>query len=196
MITMKTKNRDQQNGIILNLKILLLGSLLTACDNGSQPPQATATGPSEIETSGLPSELFVAEPPTDALDVVAARQNAQPGADIVIQGFVGGRADPFVDGRAVLTLADAPALETCDQNPDDGCQTPWDACCEAPAKIKASIATVQVVDADGNVLKQGLKGTGGIVEQSMLTIKGLVAAGSSPDSLVVNASKIYVDSTP
>ena len=164
----------------------MLAVYALGCGNQESPqPPASSTVP-------LPQSLIAAAAPANAVGVVEARKNVEPGARIVITGYIGGRVDPFVDNRAAFTLADAKALVRCDANPDDHCKTPWDACCETHEKLKTSIATVQAVDDGGLVLKQTLKGFGGIKPGSYVTVQGKVAPGATSDALVINAEKIHL----
>jgi hypothetical protein len=144
----------------------------------------------------LPESLLAKDALPDAVGVVAARKAVEPGKEIVITGFVGGREEPFVDGRAIFTLGDSKALTQCDAKPGDGCKTPWDACCDEPEKIKASIASIQVVDGDGLVLKRKLEGFGGIAPGSTVSVKGKIAPGSTSDALIVNAEQFHVTPKP
>lgn len=143
--------------------------------------------------SGKPLQsLLLTSAPEGAVAIAEARQTAKAGQKIVISGKVMGRKDPFVSGRAILILGDPAKITSCDLHEDDECQTPWDACCDDPDVIKASTATVQVLDADGKLVKEGLKGLGGIKELSQLVVSGVVAEGSNKDNLLVNATGIYL----
>jgi hypothetical protein len=135
--------------------------------------------------------LLLDEPPAGAVPVTAARADAKPGEAVVVSGFVGGRVEPFVDGRAAFVLADAEKLTACG-GPEDTCETPWDCCCDPPELIAASVASFQVVGDDGAVLREGIRGLGGIKELSNVVVAGTVAEGSGPGALVVNATGIYV----
>ena len=169
----------------------LLASLIVGCDEQTPTPAQTETKP-QAPTVSLPDDLLAKAPLSGALGVVAARKNVKPGSDIVVTGYIGGREEPLVEGRAIFTLADADAVTRCDAIPGDGCETPWDACCVSPEIIKASSASVQVVDADGMVLKHTLAGLGGIKPGSTVTVQGKIAASSTAAALIVNAEKIHV----
>lgn len=103
-----------------------------------------------------------------------------------------GRKDPFVAGRAMLVLGDPAKLTSCDIKDCSECPTPWDVCCDDPDDIKNFTATVQVLDADGKLIKQGLKGNHGIKELSQLIVTGTVAEGSNADNLLINATGIFI----
>ncbi|NNC87761.1 MAG: hypothetical protein HKN82_04785 [Akkermansiaceae bacterium] len=136
--------------------------------------------------------VLTAEAPPNPVSILEARKNPAAGADVTVTGKIMGRREPFVDGRALVVIGDPAALTSCDLRPGDSCATPWDVCCDEPAVIRKSIATVQVVDADGSPLKEGLKGLGGMKELSSLVVTGTVAEGSNADNFVINATGIHV----
>ncbi len=104
-----------------------------------------------------------------------------------------GNVKPFVEGRAAFILADPSLITACSDNPGDECDTPWDACCDTSEDKKKAIATIQIVNTDGRVLKQGIEGTGGLVNLATVTVSGKVAEGSAGDVLIVNANALRVD---
>lgn len=162
-------------------------------DAGAEGVGAAAGDPASSATVLDASLIADAPPGGEVLGVVEARAAAKPGDAITLRGKVGGRAEPFVEGRALLVLADENAIASCDENPDDSCETPWDYCCETAEAIKASTATIQVLDSEEKVAKAGLKGFHGIRELSVLVVKGTVDAASGEDLLVVNAESIHVE---
>ena len=81
-------------------------------------------------------------------------------------------------------------LTACNEVPGDECESPWDACCDSPEDKKRATATIQIVDANGRVLKEPIEGVGGLQNLSKVTVTGKVAEGSSADLLIVNASAI------
>jgi len=103
-----------------------------------------------------------------------------------------GRKEPFIDGRALVVLGDPAVITSCDLRPGDNCPTPWDVCCDDHGDIKASTATIQILDSNGKPLKQGLKGVSGIKELSNIIVTGTIAEGSNTDNLLVNATGIFV----
>ncbi len=92
---------------------------------------------------------------------------AKPGDEITLSGRIMGNATP-----------------------GDDCETPWDSCCDSPEDKKRGIATIQIVDAGGRVLKEPVEGVGGLEKLATVTVTGKVAKGSSPDLLMVNATAI------
>lgn len=174
---------------------LLSALLLASC--GETKKEKEPNTPPEPQAAGAGSGLeavLVTEAPADPVSVSAARQAPTPGTEIVVTGDIIGKPEVFVDNRAMFTIGDPEKITSCNRMPDDHCTTPWDVCCDDPEVIKSSIATVQVLDKDGNLIKQGLKGLGGMKELSIVVVKGTVAEGSSADNLLINADAIHVAS--
>lgn len=132
-------------------------------------------------------------PAGEAKSIVAVRASAKPGEEVTIKGRIMGSASPFVSGRSAFVLGDPQVITACSDNPGDGCETPWDACCNTPEEKKKGTATVQIVNAEGRVLKEPLEGVGGLAKLAKVTITGKVAEGSTADLLIVNATAIRTD---
>jgi|TARA_B100001964_G_C14258414_1_gene613756 hypothetical protein len=163
------------------LTMLSVCSLFSSCANDEEiivEPKAE-----------LPADLITQEPLSEAITVKVAREQNEPGNTLILEGFVGGRENPFVDGRAIFVFGDD-SLETCDNIPGDACKTPWDACCENPKNIKAATITIQVVDENNEVVKGTLNGVGGIKAGGRLKIMGQVAKNSSTEAMILNAQTI------
>ena len=58
--------------------------------------------------------------------------------------------------------------------------------------MRASIATIQVIDENGKPVKSGLRGLGGLQELSNLIVVGEVAKESNAENFLVNATGIHV----
>lgn len=177
----------------MNYRILstavLAAVLATGCKQSDQPESSTpaATQPA----AALPAGLILAEAPPQPLEVVAAKKK-EVGDEVVVRGRIGGREEPFVEGRAIFQLVDS-SLPTCSENPGDGCKTPWDYCCEPKAVITAKSLTVQVVGPDGKPLQASLKGQGGLVPMARVIIRGKVEQKPDEKTMTVRADGIYVE---
>ena len=152
-------------------------------DDGSATTQAKPASPAL-------KAVIDAKVEAEAADIHIIRKTAKPGDTITVTGWIMGNESPFVEGRAAFILGDPKVITACSEKPDDHCSTPWDVCCDDPADIKRATATIQIVDADGRVLKEGIEGVEGIEKLSKLLVTGTVAEGSSEASLVINASAI------
>ncbi len=168
--------------------LLALASLLTSCQENAatispQPPPAA---------SEALLAVFSAAPSGEPASIHQARATAKPGDTLTLKGRIMGSLKPFVEGRAAFILGDPEKLTPCNENPDDGCDTPWDTCCDTAEDIKAGTATIQVVDSDGNVLKEPVENVNGLKPLSTIIVSGTVAEGSNADLLVLNASAIQM----
>jgi hypothetical protein len=132
---------------------------------------------------------MLAAAPGDVIPVAEARRTAKTGDTVSLAGYIGGRAEPFTEGRAVFLLADSEAAPAC----TDACAVPWDACCTPRETITANSATVQVVDAGGMPLKVGLEGRDGLKPGATVTVVGKVReAGDAV--MIVDATGLWVAS--
>lgn len=152
-------------------------------------PEATSSPPANAS----PLDSFLVEQaPAEAQQISTLFSDPTPGREVVIAGEVMGSFEPFAAERAMVMLGDPTKITPCNRIPGDSCQTPWDVCCDDPDVIKKSVTTIQFLDSEGNVLKQGLKGYQGIEELSFLTVKGSIAEGSNKDNLLINAESLHV----
>ena len=165
-------------------------ALLASCGGGDD---TNADKNKKDDGSAFPSSLISDKPIEGAVGVVAARAAGKSGEPIVLRGKVGGVDPALSEAAAIFVLADEKAITSCDDIPGDECPTPWDYCCADPDVKKASIATIQIVDADGKVIRKGLRGLGGIKELSRVIISGTVDKASTPENMIVNASTIHVE---
>lgn len=169
---------------------LLCASVLAAgCAKQEAPPAESAASAPDAPT---PQAFVDTAPAGEAVPIPEARTRFASGDAVVLDGRVMGVRKPFVEGRAVFVLGDDATITSCDEMDEDHCRSPWDACCD-PAEIRAAgTATIQLVDADGAVLPQGLKGVNGLQELARVTVKGAVAPGATEQAFVVNADALYV----
>ena len=144
------------------------------------------------DASSLLDSYYTNEAPDEARQISEVFKDPSPGREVVVAGEVMGRLKPFVDDYAMVLLGDPTKVTPCNRRPGDDCPTPWDNCCDDPAVLKTSIATVQIVDEAGKVLKTSLKGYQGLKELSYVTVKGTIAEGSNPQNLVINAKSFHI----
>jgi hypothetical protein len=160
--------------------------LLASCDKKETSVTATATS----APSAALSAVLAAAPTGEPKPIHLIRTTAKHGDEITISGKIMGNEKPFVEGRSAFILGDPDVLTACNENPDDKCSTPWDACCDSPEDKKRGIATIQIVGTDGRVLKESVEGVGGLTNLATVTVSGKVAEGSSGDALIINAQAI------
>lgn len=185
---MKTKQHTPSRHHLRVLPAAVAG-LLAACGQAPEQSAPPNAGGPALES------FLLGSAPENAVPVARARANVRPGEPITLTGQVGGTEQPFTDGHALMVIADSD-LVFCDEMEDDHCPTPWDACCEDPEKLRASRATIQLVDAEGAPVRGSLRGLGGLAELDTVVVQGRVAPGSNTDNLIVNATGIHVRDRP
>lgn len=162
--------------------------LLSACGQETTPtsPDSPEAHNAKAPASpSLPQGFFLAAAPDDAVPLHQARASAAPGEPLAFTGYIGGRAEPFTEGRALFLVADAEKAPAC----TDTCPIPWDACCTPSDVIAANSATVRVTDEQGQTLRLGLEGLNGLVPGATITVVGTVHEASDA-VLVVDAHGI------
>jgi hypothetical protein len=174
---------------LTNLSIAVIAMLsLHACKNEESKPSAETQAPDPALAA-----YFVSDTLPDAQSIHIARTTAKPGDTITLKGEVMGREKVFVDGRAAFILGDPEKLTSCDKNPGDTCETPWDACCDSKELKRIGIALIQILGEDGRVMASELKGVNGLKELSSVTLRGVVDSVSTEDNFVINATQIHVE---
>jgi hypothetical protein len=168
--------------------IMVVALLIAGLAMGASSTWADkAAGPTKAGNAMLPASLFVAVAPANALDVGDARKSAVEGKPIVMRGQIGGLAKPFAEKYAMFVVCDK-RLAVC----PSGCTNPADFCSVPRDRLMASIATVQVLDRNGALLKSSVEGLNGLRTLSEVVIRGTVAK-KDQNILVVNAENIYVN---
>ncbi len=171
------------------LHLLAASALLFAACKESTPSATPSSDPSSGDRALLETVLNTA-PTGEANAIAAVKATAKPGDEVTVTGRIMGNIKPFVEGRAAFILADPSLITACSDKPGDECETPWDNCCDTPEDKRKAIATIQIVNDEGRVLKQGVEGIGGLANLATVTVSGKVAAGSGGDLLIVNATAI------
>ena len=165
---------------------LATAALLVSCEK----KETSVIAPAASSPSAALSAVLAAAPTGEPKLIHLIRATAKPGDEITVSGKIMGNEKPFVDGRAAFILGDPEVLTACNEDPTDKCTTPWDVCCDSPEDKKRGIATIQIVGADGRVLKEPVEGVGGLKNLATVTVSGKVAEASSSDVLIINAQAI------
>ncbi len=160
--------------------------ILASCGDSKE------TTSTETKKDLLPKTLMTQVAPAEAKNVTVAREMVKANEPITVTGTIGGVKAPFVDSRASFIIADHTTMKACGTTCTT-CPTPWDFCCEPPETLQKSIVSVQVVDANGKVIKQGLKSYSGLTENQVVTISGKFSKNSSKNLILINAEKIYIN---
>ena len=149
--------------------------------SGGEKPKPKADPSVQVEGK----KLMLAAEPAGVKGVIAVRQEAKDGDEVIVAGQVGGSAKPFTEGRASFLLVD-PTLK-----PTDECDCPWDFCGTSKKDLAAARLSVKFVDAEGKTLKNGARELFGIKELSGVVVKGKVSRDDEGNVIVV-ASGLFV----
>jgi len=181
----------------MNRTALLMTSLVllaAACDRSTPAPAAPiqptpATEPTRATVVALPTGLVVRAELPQASGLGEVMREAKVGDRVVFAARIAGRADPFVNGRAMMVVSD-PKLLPCNEREDDQCATPADLCCETRETLRTNTATVQVVDAQGRAIPLGLAGVEGLAALDHVVIEGVLTERGDEGGFVVNATRV------
>lgn len=173
--------------IAVGLVVGIAACTAVGCD---EETAGSGTSAATMPADKIPAGLLAVTAPEGAQSVAEIRK-AEDGQDVVVEGRIAGRAEPFTDGRAQFQLVDL-SLKNCSELPDSKCETPWDMCGTEQQEVLDKSLTVQVVGADGQPLKAGLKGVGGLDVLREVSIKGKVKKSPDGKAVIVNATEVYV----
>lgn len=160
---------------------------------GNEKPAATQSSSTESSTSGdaILAAYVLEDQPADAKSLIHAKTTASKGDEVVLTARVGGRPEPFIEGRAMMFVVD-PVLKSCDQLHGDACKIPWDYCCEPKDNLRRNMATVQLTDADGKVLPVSMETFPGLDPLDTIEVVGVVDQVDMAGNFVVTATGIHV----
>ncbi len=179
--------------IVSGLALMSCGQEPTVGGPDSTTPQTPAVSVPAVTDPALLA-LISKEKSADVQTIGAIKKSGVKAGDTVtIQGRIGGKFNPFVDGYAAMLLADDTVIDACDFNEDDECDLPWDYCCVKKAKRIENMVTVQAVDGDNKVLSGDLKGLDDIKAGSFVVINGTVDAASNGGNVIINISSVFHD---
>jgi hypothetical protein len=146
-------------------------------------PQTTAA-----EAGAAANRFFLEEEPEDAQDVIAVREKAKNGDEVVVVGRIGGRKSPWVKGAAAFSIVDS-AITACNEIEGDTCATPWDYCCEADLPKKTVFVTF--VDDTGKIVKMDARELFKVKELQTVVVQGKVKRDGTGNVSIL-ASRIFV----
>ncbi len=164
-------------------------TLVVGCGNSTPAPENKSTTELAPSKPTATTEILLTSEPAGAEEVIKARESAQNDEEVVIVGRIGGSENPWVDGRAVFSIVDN-SLKACSDIPGDGCEKPWDYCCETD-KLPTAMALIKVVDEDGTLIKEDARKLLNLKELQTVVVKGK-AKRDDTGNLTVFANGIFV----
>ena len=179
--------------VTIAMTLMAMGCLtLGGCGQDNSPDAADSISESKSPLASLPDGLFLDSDPGDATPIADLQLTAKEGDEVLIHVVIGGRGRPFVDNRSVMTVVEATISNQC-KVPGEHCETPWDYCCTPSQTLMKNLATVQIIDSQGQPLKVNLATASTLKPISTLRVRGTVGPRPDEQTLVVNAIGIYVE---
>ena len=177
------KRNNLMSGTIALLSVTLFATF--GCQNTDETSLQNAAS-----TQELPASLFLAEASSGITPISLLKGSAQEGDTVTVKAVVGGRKQPFVANRAVMTVVDASIKNAC-LSEDDHCSTPWDYCCTPSEQLLQQTASVRIVDSENRPLSIDLNTMDQFKPLSTLVIQGIVGPRPDDSTLVINATGIF-----
>ncbi len=168
-----------------------LGFLVCFTIGCGDSPVVESLTPSTDRQQPLDANRYVLkEEPAGAVGVMAAREQSQNMDKIVVVGRVGGRKDPWIDGRAAFMVIDAAMTIVADGEDSEEGQVCMDDCC---ASLRAESTTlVKIVDDRGKPLAVDARELLDADVNDMVVVKGVVQRDKEGGTFTIAASGVYV----
>ena len=167
--------------------VLLLLAAVSGC--GQQTVEATSTSADSTPSIDKSKYVLSAEP-DGAVGVMIAREDFKNQDDIVLVGRIGGRKNPWIEGRSAFMLIDASMSVVADGEDTDESQVCMDDCC---ASLRAECTTlVKIVDDQGKPLAIDARELLDVTENDMVVVQGKVQRDKDEGTFTVAASGVYV----
>lgn len=169
------------------LTLLSAAVSLAAVVGCGQAPESPPTAKASVTFDG--AQFKLSDEPEGAVGVIAAREDAEDGAPLVLVGRVGGSAKPWVEGRAAFTLLDA-SMSIVAEGEDSGeAEVCMGDCC---ATERLSCTTlVKVVDEQGKLVPIDSRELLGLKESDMVVVTGTTKKDQSGNFTML-ANGVYV----
>jgi len=175
---------------------LALATVAAGC--GRSGTTVINTGGSKTPAAGPSAEgkkYLLNQEPVGGKGVLAVKDAAKDGDDVVVVGRIGGDKKPFTQGRAVFVVLD-PSVKFCNEIGDDACETPWDCCCGiSAADLAKAKVTVKFADGQGKTLPLDAKSDLGLLEMQTVAVRGKVKKDEK-GNMTVLASAVYPTPVP
>lgn len=169
---------------IMSVACLLAGLIGVGCGGGGSSTPVAAHA-----TDGIDKEKYLLQTePAGAKSVKESRDSAKDGDEVVVVGHIGGDPKPWVEGRAAFWIVDS-SIKPCP--PGEGCPTPWDCCCVAKEDLLKAMATVKVVDDQGQTVLVDARKLLGVKESATVVVHGK-AKRDDKGNLTVLTDKLFV----
>lgn len=121
--------------LVSPLTLSLVLTLASGCGGGQEGPAAAAPG------ADMPARYWSDAPLPGAIDVKVARAERKDGDEVVLRGTL----QDFGELATFRLVEDS--LADCVEK-GDGCETPWDYCCEDAGELASLTVNVEFLEGD------------------------------------------------
>ena len=144
-----------------------------------------------VEKTPLRPSVLGEAPKVEASTVWELREKGyQPGQTVTIRAQIGGRNPPWLNGMAMMLIADANELAQCATGT---CGAPWDFCSAPAEKVHQHTSIVRWLDEEGNPRPVSWHEIADIAPLSTVVITGTVADVGDPEALVIDAQSFFLE---
>lgn len=165
--------------------------LLLVGVSGCGQPAAQAISTTSTKTRPIDKSKYILnEEPDGAVGVMIAREDAKDQDDIVLLGRIGGRKNPWIEGRAAFMVVDAAMTVVADGKNSGASQICMDDCCD---QLRTGCTTlVKIVDDQGKPLAIDARDLLDAKENDIVVVQGKVQRDEGEGTFTVIASGVYV----
>lgn len=145
----------------------------------------------KVDVSEHRSRFQLAEEPAGAVGILDLRE-AFPGdaANVTVVGQIGGVDTPWVDGKAMVVIADPVSLMEADHD-EHHCDDPGCHFCNKEEPDMSGLAVVEFATPDGEVLPADVRELFDVDRGDTIVVKG-TAKIDAADQLIIAAEGLYV----
>jgi len=145
--------------------LMIVTAVVTGCG------QPSTAGNDAAIASIDKAKFILAEEPDEAVGVIIAREDAKDKDDIVLLGRIGGRKNPWIDGRSAFMVIDAAMTVVADGTESAEGEVCLDDCCAALRKDMTTL--VKIVDEKGRTLPVDARKLFDLAENDMVVYRVL-----------------------
>ena len=178
---------------LLAIPALCFGLVLAPAASANQEEQPSVeAAPVEQATDASSTDFVLQAAPEDAAVSVAQLRESgyTPGQRVTIRAQIGGRKMPWLNGMAMMVIADAGSLAACTTGT---CGTPWGFCSAPADKLHQYTSIVRWLDEEGKPRRVSFHELANIAPLSTVVITGTVADVGDPRALVIDADGMFLE---
>lgn len=173
----------------IEIPTLLIMLCMLAMNIGCGNTPASSSQPSSKTANIDASQFKLTEEPDGALGVIAAKESAEDGTQLILVGRIGGSAKPWIDGRAAFMLVDASMSVVAEGEGSEEDELCTGDCCAT--ELANCTTLVKVVDEKGQLVAVDSRELLGVKESDMVVIEGTAKKDDS-GNFVMLAKGVFV----